>query len=129
MGSNNRSLDEICKPNSDKRKIDYVRGRKYPKMFETYFIFRQQKIEFKPMSGVIMLLCNRIFCYIFGWFLEPNYKKLFYLSALELFCCLPPLFLLSTPTFLLSTSITNSEATQEKATNATKGNVSPQNVL
>ena len=40
--------------------------RKYPKMFETYFIFRQQKIEFKPMSGVIMLLCNRMFCWIFG---------------------------------------------------------------
>ena len=32
--------------------------RKYPKMFETYFIFRQQNIEFKPMSGVIMLLCK-----------------------------------------------------------------------
>ena len=42
--------------------------RKYPKMFETYFIFRQQKIEFKPMSGVIMLLCNRMFCWIFGGF-------------------------------------------------------------
>ena len=42
-------------------------------MLETDFIFRQQKIEFKPMSGMIMLLCNRMFCCIFG-------------------CCLPPLF-------------------------------------
>ena len=37
-------------------------------MLETYFIFRQQKIEFKPMSGVIMLLCNRMLCWIFGEF-------------------------------------------------------------
>jgi hypothetical protein len=37
-------------------------------MFTTYFIFRQQKIKFKPMSGVIMLLCNRMFCCIFGQF-------------------------------------------------------------
>ena len=29
-------------------------SRKYTKMFKTYFIFSQQKIKFKPMSGVIM---------------------------------------------------------------------------
>jgi len=52
-----------CKP----RENLWNCSRKYPKMFETYFIFRQQKIEFKPMSGVIMLLCNRMFCCIFGW--------------------------------------------------------------
>ena len=51
-----------CKP----RENLWNCSRKYPKMFETYFIFRQQKIEFKPMSGVIMLLCNRMFCWIFG---------------------------------------------------------------
>ena len=119
-------------------------------MLETDFIFRQQKIEFKPMSGMIRLLCNRMFCCIFGkwtptgsgpqpevdpqpevgpnrkWTptgsgskpevdpqpdVDPNWKdaqniswtqtgkiirKLFHLSALELFCCLLPLFLLST---------------------------------
>ena len=44
-------------------------------------------------------------------------KKLFYLSALELFCCLLPLFLLSTSFFLFSTPITNSE---KKLQNLTK---------
>ena len=53
-----------CKP----RENLWNCSRKYLKIFETYFIFRQQKIEFKPMSGVIMLLCNRIFCWIFGQF-------------------------------------------------------------
>ena len=53
-----------CKP----RENLWNCSRKYSKMFETYFIFRQQKIEFKPMSGVIMLLCNRMFCCIFGQF-------------------------------------------------------------
>ena len=53
-----------CKP----RENLWNCSRKYPKIFETYFIFRQQKIEFKPMSGVIMLLCNRMFCWIFGQF-------------------------------------------------------------
>ena len=51
-----------CKP----RENLWNCSRKYPKIFETNFIFRQQKIEFKPMSGVIMLLCNRMFCWIFG---------------------------------------------------------------
>ena len=53
-----------CKP----RENLWNFSRKYLKIFETYFIFRQQKIEFKPMSGVIMLLCNRMFCCIFGLF-------------------------------------------------------------
>ena len=53
-------------------------------------------------------------------------KKLICCPALELFCCLPlwktvlfvssRAFLLSTPTFLFSTSLTNSEATWKKAT-------------
>ena len=52
------------------------------------------------------------------------------MSALELFCCLPlwktelfvssRAFLLSTPTFLFSTSLTNSEATWKKATKCNK---------
>jgi hypothetical protein len=67
------------------------------------------------------------------------FKKLFYLSALELICCLPPTptptpphptptlfllsaptFLLSAPTFMLSTPMTNGEATPEKATKCNK---------
>ena len=118
-------------------------SRKYPKLFDTYFIFRQKKIEFKTMSGVIMLLCNRMFYCIFGWFfgarlpvwaqtrngskpeVGPNQKsdlirkwgqiikKLFYCPALEL-------FLLSAPTFLLSTPMENCEAILEKATKFNK---------
>ena len=53
-----------CKP----RENLWYCSRKYSKIFETYFIFRQQKIELKPMSGVIMPLCNRMFCCIFGQF-------------------------------------------------------------
>ena len=70
---------------------------KYPKMFKNYVIFRQQKIEFKPMSDMIMLLCNRMFCCIFGWFFILMWiwgqimKKLFCCQALELFCCLQPI--------------------------------------
>ena len=45
-------------------------SRKYPKMFQTDFIFRHQKIKFKPEYGQIM-------------------KKLFYCPALEIFSCLP----------------------------------------
>ena len=39
------SLKKIC---------EIVQGNMYPKIFETYLIFRQQKIESKPMSGVII---------------------------------------------------------------------------
>jgi len=132
---------------------------------------------------MIRLLCNRMFCCIFGkwtptgsgskpevdpnrkWIqpevganrkwtptgsgskpeVDPNWKdaqniswtqtgkinrKPFHLSALELFCCLPlwktelfvssRAFLLSTPTFLFSTSLTNREATWKKATKCNK---------
>ena len=45
---------------------------------------------------MIMPLCNRMFCCIFGWyfFIKSgwNMKKLFCCPALELFHCLPPLF-------------------------------------
>ena len=57
-------------------------------------------------------------------------KKLFCCPALELFCCLPlwktvlfvssRAFSLSTPTFLLSTPVENSEATWKKATKCNK---------
>ena len=57
-------------------------------------------------------------------------KKIFCCPALELFCCLPlwktvlfvssRAFLLSTPTFLLSTLYKNSEATWKKATKCNK---------
>ena len=43
-------------------------SRKYSKMFKTDSFLGNKKIEFKPMSGVIMLLCNRMFCCIFGQF-------------------------------------------------------------
>ena len=44
-------------------------SRKYPKIFKTYFIFRQQKIEFKPMSGVIMLL-KGLFSMVSHWLMQ-----------------------------------------------------------
>ena len=57
-------------------------------------------------------------------------KKLFCCPALELFCCLPlwktvlfvssRAFSLSTPTFLLSTPVENSDATWKKATKCNK---------
>ena len=63
-------------------------------------------------------------------------KKLFCCPALELFCCLPlwktvlfvssRAFSLSTPNFLLSTHVENSEATWKKATKCNK--VSRKNV-
>ena len=61
-------------------------------------------------------------------------KKIFCCPALELFCCLPlwktvlfvssRAFSLSTPTFLLSTPVENSEATWKKATKCNKNNSS-----
>ena len=60
-------------------------------------------------------------------------KKLFCFPALELFRCLPlwktvlfvssRAFLLSTPTFLLSTLYKNSEATWKKATKCNKASM------
>ena len=48
-------------------------------------ILGNNKIEFKPMSGVIMLQCNRMFYCIFGWFccteMRPNMKKIITLSS------------------------------------------------
>ena len=49
-------------------------------------------------------------------FLYENMKKIFCCPALELFHCLPPLF--------LSTPVENSEATWKKLQNATNYNVS-----
>ena len=51
-----------CKP----RENLWNCSRKYPKIFENVFIFRQQKIEFKPMLGMLMLSYNRIFCCIWS---------------------------------------------------------------
>ena len=49
------------------------------------------------MFGVIMPLCNRMFCCIFGWYISIlksgwNMKKIFCCPAIELFHCLSPLF-------------------------------------
>ena len=45
---------------------------------------------------MIMPLCNRMFCCIFGWYfyieIRLKYEKIFCCPALELFHCLPPLF-------------------------------------
>ena len=48
------------------------------------------------MFGVIMPLCNRMFCCIFGWYfyieIRLKQEKIFCCPALEHFHCLPPLF-------------------------------------
>ena len=69
------------------------------------------------MSGVIMPLCNRMFCCIFGWYfyieIRLKYEKNILLSRSRAFS-------LSTPTFSLSTRVGNSEATCKKATKCNK---------
>ena len=79
------------------------------------------------MFGVIMPLCNRMFCCIFGWYffikIRLKMKKIFYCPALELFCCLPlwkTVLFVSSGAFSLSTSMDNSEATWKKATKCNK---------
>ena len=110
-------------------------SRKYPEMFKTDFIFRQQKIKLKPeclawschyATGCFVAFFGDISILKSGW----NMKKLFCCPALELFHCLPlwktvlfvssRAFSLSTPTFLLSTPVDNSEATWKKATKCNK---------
>ena len=78
-------------------------SRKYPIMFKTDFIFREQKIEFKPMSDVV--------CYATGCFVTFSRDLLYWNRAktlrncsvvqlyLELLCCLPSLFCCLPPLF------------------------------
>ena len=70
------------------------------------------------MFRVIMPLCNRRFCCIFGWYfyieIRLKYEKNILLSSSRAFS-------LSTPTSLLSTPVENSEATWKKATKCNKG--------
>ena len=58
-------------------------------MFKTYFIFRQQKIKFKPMSGMKMLLCDRMFCRIFCGFSPLPVFHHFWFFQTSGFCPLP----------------------------------------
>ena len=84
-----------------------------------------QSIEY----ATVLSLFGVLGMYNFDW----NMKKLFCCPALELFRCLPlwktvlfvssRAFLLSTPTFLLSTLYKNSEATWKKATKCNKVNI------
>ena len=119
-----------CKP----RENLWNCSRKYSKMFKTDS-FLGNKIGFKPdCLWVIMPVCNRMFCCILGWHFQIesgwNMKRSFCCPALELFYCLPlwktelfvssRAFLLSTPTFSLSTTVDNSEATWKKATKCNK---------
>ena len=62
------------------------------------------------MFGVIMPLCNRMACCIFGWYfftkIRLKYEKIILLSSAR--------------AFLLSTPVENSEATWKKATKCNK---------
>ena len=77
------------------------------------------------MFGVIMPLCNRMFCCIFGWYfyIEFRLKCEKNIPALELFHCLPlwkTVLFVSSRAFSLSTPVENSEATWKKATKCNK---------
>ena len=69
------------------------------------------------MFGVIMALCNRMFCCIFGWYfyikIRLKYEKKNLMSSCRAFS-------LSTPTSSLSTPVNNSEFTWKKATKCNK---------
>ena len=69
------------------------------------------------MFGMIMPLCNRMFCCIFGWYfyieIRLKYEKNILLSSSRAFS-------LSTPTFSFSTPLDNSEATWKRATKCNK---------
>ena len=69
------------------------------------------------MFGVIMPLCNRMFCCIFGWYfyveIRLEYEKNILLSSSRTFS-------LSTPTFPLSTPVDISEAPWKIATKCNK---------
>ena len=69
------------------------------------------------MFSVIMPLCNRMFCCIFGRYfyieIRLKYEKIILLSSSRALS-------LSTPTFSLSTPVDSSEATWKKLQNAKK---------
>ena len=76
------------------------------------------------MFGVIMPLCNRMFCCIFGWYffikIRLKYEKIILLSSSRAFLLSTLIFLLSASTFQFSTPMDNSEATWNKATKCNK---------
>ena len=69
------------------------------------------------MFGVIMPLCNRMFCCIFGWYFYIEIRLKFERNIL---LSTSRAFSLSTPTFSLSIPVDNSEATWKKATKCNK---------
>ena len=111
-----------CKP----RENIWNCSRKYPKMFKTDSFLGNKKLSLNQnvwrdhatMQQDILLHFWVIFLY---WNQAEIWKKIFCCSALELFHCLPQwktvlfvssrAFSLSSPIFLLSTSMENSEAT------------------
>ena len=77
------------------------------------------------MFGVIMPLCNRMFCCIFVWYfyieMRLKYEKNILLS--RFFNCLPlwkTVLFVSSRAFSLSTPVDNSEARWKKATKCNK---------
>ena len=83
------------------------------------------------MFGVIMPLCNRMFCCIFGWYfyieIRLKYEKNILFPALQLFHCQPlwkTVLFVSSRTLSFSTHcVDNSEATWKKATKCNKNTV------
>ena len=120
-----------CKP----RENLWNCSRKYTKMFKTDSFLGNKKLSFNQnvwrdhatMQQDVLLHFWVIFLH---WNQAEIWKKIFCCPALELFHCLPlwktvlfvssRAFLLSTPTFLFSTPVENSEATWKKATKCNK---------
>ena len=72
-------------------------SRKYPKMFKTDFIFRQQKIEFKPeCQAWSYYYATGWFVAFFRWFfyteMRPKYEKNILLASSRAFFCCPTLW-------------------------------------
>ena len=79
------------------------------------------------MFGVIMPLCNRMFCCIFGWYfyieIRLIYEKIILLSssrAFSLSTLWKTMLFVSSRAFLLSTLVENSETTWKKARKCNK---------
>ena len=80
-----------CKP----RENLWNCSRKYTKMFKTDSFLGKKNWVQTRMFGVIMPLCNRMFCCIFGWYfyieIRLKYEKIILLSSSRAFSLSTPM--------------------------------------
>ena len=106
-----------CKP----RENLWNCSRKYPKMFETYFIFRQQKSSLNQCHAWSCNYATRFFITFLSDPKNPKNPEVFLIFLW--FFLIFGFVTVSSRAFLFSTPFTNSEATWKKATKCNKGNV------